>query len=176
MAIRSRTVRSREGQRRLSTWLFIAGGWASTAGGVLTFYSSLDATAKGLLPFTVVRSRLLLTTLSDQIAASEEPFGAAGIIVVRATATALGVTALPGPISNTRDDWFVYQPFAMPLTRQYQTSAGNSFNESGIAQYEIDSKAMRKVDTGDDMAIMIETAAGDGARFNLHGRMLVKLH
>ena len=51
------------------------------------------------------------------------------------------------------------------------------FQDGGLNQYEIDSKAMRKVDIGQDLVIVAEASGvGDGFTTVLAGRMLVKVN
>jgi len=43
-------------------------------------------------------------------------------------------------------------------------------------QYAVDSKAMRKVDSGSDIAIVFEQQSAFGAELTIEGRILIKLH
>ncbi len=85
---------------------------------------------------------------SDQPTSVEDQHGAFGAIVVNDIAAALGPTGIPGPFTDGSDDgWLVHQGLA-------QQSA-NSVASQAIG-YEIDSKAMRKIEPGFQLAYMIE--------------------
>ena len=139
----------------------------------------LDATANAALlalrPFTVVRVRGVLWVQSDSVASSRTPFGALGFAVVTDTAAALGVTAVPAPIAAEGSGvWFVYQYFMGHRT--LLTAAGFNGTEDW-GKYEFDSKAMRKVDIGQDIAVVLQNrAAVGGMNYILKYRFLVKLH
>ncbi len=104
---------------------------------------------------------------SDQVAALESPFGAVGVAVVSDEASALGITALPQPYQNQDSGlWFVHQFWAV----SQGADARVTFNH-----FSIDSKAMRKVDVGQDIVELVENASGaDGVQFIWSSRMLIK--
>ena len=163
-------------KKRLSSWFEfqpIASAF-SAGGGTLLF--SLNAAALALRPFTIVRTRFLVGIVSDQLAASETQVGALGMAVVSDQAVAVGVTAIPTPVTDMASDlWFVHQL----LYNEFTFASGVGFNEDGLHQYEIDSKAMRKVDIGQDLVIVGElSGASSTGGFNLTvgGRMLVKVN
>ncbi len=122
---------------------------------------------------TLVRTRGLLTVLSDQASASEEPFGAWGIAKVSDQAFAIGASAIPFPYTNAASDlWLAHGYWACPMVGA--TLVG--FSGSGVQRYEIDSKAMRKLTPDETFVVMIENAnATDGVKFNLDLRLLAKL-
>jgi len=97
--------------RRESVWL--ASGEIFTtfaAANTAVLLTSLGATLLALRPFTVVRTRGILSIQSDQAAAIENQFFAYGHCVVSDQATAIGVTAVPTPdTDDTSDLWFVYE-------------------------------------------------------------------
>ena len=79
---------------------------------------------------------------------------------------------MPAPIANEDSDlWFVWQPF-------FATAGTSSASQSdGWRLFPFDSKAQRKVEEGDDIAVMLENAhATAGLEYILKFRMLVKLH
>ncbi len=97
--------------RRESQWLFWDTSETTLAGAptaVLT--NSLNAIALAFRPFTVVRARLFLQIRSD-IATGGETFGVSmGFCVVSDQAVAIGVTAVPTPVTDKGSDlWFVYE-------------------------------------------------------------------
>ncbi len=136
---------------------------------------TLNAAALALRPFTILRTRLNVSYESDQEAASERSTTGFGIIVANDTATALGPTALPDPDSIAGDpdaDWFVWQ--GMHYSFRLLGAADADLAPFAV-QYEIDSKAMRKVGPNEDIAFMTSINAF-GAFIVLQGRMLVQLH
>ena len=115
----------------------------------------------------------MICVQSDQVAASEWPFGAMGAMVVQEEARAVGITALSGPISEEQDDaWFLYQSFATPIKFSDATGTRN------ISQtWNFDSKAQRKVEDGQAIVFMVENgSATDGLEFLMKLRILVKMH
>ncbi len=99
--------------------------------------ASYNAAALLLRPFTIVRTRLDWWSLSDQVAAAEEPQLALGLMTVSDEAIAVGVTAVPDPITNTDAAWFVYET-AIPAV-QISTAVG--FESPAGTQRIVDSKA-----------------------------------
>ena len=144
---------------------------ASASSAVLI--NSPSATLLALRPFTVVRTRGFLHVASDQVAASELYHGALGCCVVSDQAVAIGVTAVPTPITDRQSDlWFTYEE----LGGQFVFGSATSFMEQGVFR-TYDSKAMRKVDEGDQPIFVIESSTLGGGVEVLHaGRQLIKLH
>ena len=159
-------------QRRKTAWLASADENTFTAvgGGIIDFQSSLNAAALALRPFTIVRVRGMLSMISDQVVASEEPFGAYGMAVVTDQAVTAGVASLPSPITEEGSDvWFMYHFGAAPIN-----SAGVL---TSTATTYFESKAMRKVGIGEDIVQLFENAnSTHGVRYVAKWRMLVKLH
>ena len=166
----SRDVRA----RRQSDWFSVqwVGNTLTVAGG--TLYSSLSAAALALRPFTIVRTRLLVTVRSDQEIATEDQFGAIALAVVSDQAAAIGVTAIPTPITDLDSDlFFVHQMVANSW--QFSTAVGSG---QRFASYDVDSKAMRKVNADQDVVMVgeVDTNAGSGMLLAAGGRMLIKTH
>ena len=136
---------------------------------------SLTAVEIAKLPFTVVRTRGYIWMKSDQVAATREPFGALGMSVVSQAAIAIGVTAVPLPIFDENSDlFFVHQFFMSGFT--FVSAAGFQGADSW-GTYMFDSKAMRKVQEGEDVAVVVENAgSAGGIQFLLKFRLLIKLH
>jgi len=159
---------------RLTQWLDLVPAITtfSASGSVILF--ALTTAEKALRPFTVIRSRLLVGIASDQSAASEDQVAALGIAVVSDQAQAIGVTAVPTPITDLASDlWLMHQL----LYNTFVFGTGVGFQDDGLHQYAIDSKAMRKVEDGEDVVVVGEgSGAGDGFRLTVGGRILVKLH
>ncbi len=160
--------------RRETLWIGVdpAVVGLTVGGGTLTH--ALNASALALRPFTITRSRMTIQWSSDQTAATERQFGAYGLAVVSDEALAIGVTAVPTPVTDSSSDlWLLHQWL---MSQFIVTSAIGS--ESVYQQIDIDSKAMRKVEDGQDIAFVGELATGvsDGFTLLVAGRLLVKLH
>ena len=165
-------ARGRLAPRRSTQWI---ASTAETAVSTLAAASVvLDQSFAFAEPATVIRIRGQLWIRSDTLSASEEPFGAIGMAVVTDQALAIGVTAVPTPITDqSSDNWFLWQPFAQSIA--FLDATGMNFNR--FAQFELESKAMRKVDDGKAVVVVLENAsAAHGMVYLMEFRMLVKLH
>ena len=110
---------------------------------------------------TILRTVGSIAVVSDQTAATENQVGAFGLIVVNDIAAALGVTAIPGPVTDNDDDgWFVYVPIVQKLV--VATAVG--LTES--VRYLFDSRAKRIIHDGTKVALMVENASSASV-FNL---------
>ncbi len=88
-------------------------------------------------------------------------------------ALAIGVTAVPTPNADVNSDlWLLHQWLMNSIQVSSATSVFQAQNN-----YQVDSRAMRKVEEGQDVVGVAEFSA-QGAGFVLidAGRMLVKLH
>jgi len=108
---------------------------------------------------------------SDQAAAIERQAGAWGLAVVSDQAVAVGITAVPTPITEMGSDlWFVYQ-----LVMAKENTLTDRAQPAAI--FQTDSKAMRKVGVGQDIVLVAEaSAAASGTSLIIGGRMLIKNH
>jgi len=170
---RSRGASVSRGPRRKTAWGALGFGTdaALSAENSLVFVGGLTAASLADRPFTIVRVVGNLFVNSDQNAALETPFGAWGMAVVSDQAVAVGVTALPDPVSDANSDlWFAYQGWSAEGT--LSSNAGRP-----TQQLPFDFRAMRKVEEGMDVVIMFGNASvTSGAEFVLNLRFLVKLH
>ena len=142
---------------------------ASTA----AIVSSLNAAALALRPFTIVRTRGYMSLVSDIQSAVENQSASYGGIVVSDQAVAIGVTAVPTPTTDSQSDWFFYEA----LNDKLQFITGVGFQSRSLVRQLIDSKAMRKVEEGQDVITVAETSAiSDGAVVGSFTRILIKLH
>ena len=154
----NRTVRSRFPQRtrRQTDWalgLHFAAPVNIPANSKVLLTAFNPVTLTNHAPGTIVRTRGIVSIVTDNAGASEEQFGGLGCRFVSATAAALGVTALPGPVSDFLDDeWFVLESFIQ------QTQLATAVGEVRGRQYIIDSKAMRKF--GSDVALVVMAENG----------------
>ena len=178
MARRSPTGRFpalRQGQRRETLWVGGIDTQATIAAGANPLLiGSFNAAALALRPFTIVRTRGLISLASDQVAASEIQHAAFGIAIVSDQASAIGVTAIPTPRTDSASDlWFVYEW----LFNEFVLGDSTGFQEGGVKTKEIDSKAMRKVEDGEDLVAVVEGGlVGLGFDFGSFFRVLIKLH
>ena len=166
-------TRAVRGPRRQTAW--VAGpdevSPTTVVAGAADLQSSSNAALLAMRPFTVVRTVGLLFVGSDQIAANEVFFGAFGLAVVSDQASAIGVTAVPTPITDEGSDlWFTFQ-----------YGAGEwRFNTSGSPSamvFPFDSRAMRKVEDGQDVVSVFENAtSGPAIRYLARFRFLIKVH
>jgi len=162
--------------RRESLWLEIVPtstglGAASTA----VLFGGFSADLLGQRPFTIIRTRLNWHVSTDQEIGDEIQQVAMGIAIVSDQALAIGVTAVPTPFTDISSDlWFLHDIIAM---RNLLVGAGATFlNPLGINK-DVDSRAMRKVEEGQDLAFSLETSSqSSGVNVLKAGRMLIKLH
>ncbi len=173
MARKSGFVRRNNVMRRETQWFAgttTSNGLAAASTAVLA--ASLNAAALALRPFTVIRTRGWVHMRSDQVAASELVVVHYGLAVVSDQAVGIGVTAVPTPATDNGSDlWFTYVSGAV--------FENVDANVSGVDQLliPIDSKAMRKVEDGQDVVAVVETDAQSlGAQATAFFRLLIKLH
>ena len=159
--------------RRETIWFDVPRTAATlAASATAALVATLGAPALALRPFTIVRTRGQLWVRSDQSAATEVFIGSLGFAVVSDQAAAIGVSAVPTPATDLGSDlWFVHEAvmgqFALIGTSVTQIVESRPF----------DSKAMRKVEDGQDVAQVVEAGiGGNGCIIESMGRLLVKLH
>ncbi len=88
---------------------------------------------------------------SDQTTNFEFQFGALGMVVVSDLAIAAGAASIPGPVTDAQDDgWFVWQAFLRASSQSVAKHAQQYF--------EWDSKAMRRIEEGFGIGVMVENA------------------
>ena len=106
------------------------------------------------------------------MASDEEPFGALGFAVVSDQASVIGITAVPSPTTDASSSlFFSWTPWFAPI----ETGTVVGFDAQAGQQYEFDSKAMRKVELGEDLVVTIENQnAADGASVLFLARILIK--
>ncbi len=120
----------------------------------------------------MVRVRGMFFWSSDQTAATEFQLASLGMAVVSDQAIAAGAASLPDPVGDEASDlWFVYKSVASGVV------AGAANGNIRGHMVEFDSKAMRKVPEGADIAVMVGNESSTfGLNFQLKFRLLVKLH
>ena len=105
---------------------------------------------------TVLRTVGSIAVYSDQTAAGESQIGAFGMIVVSDAAAAIGITAIPGPATDADDDgWFLYQP----INQRMVVATAVGIDAQGAVNYGFDSKAKRRTESGETIAIVVENSS-----------------
>ena len=177
-AFRSGVVLQR-GQKRATSWIASADSTGITnlaAGAAILDQSFTEAVLQAgqALPSTIIRTRGTLWVQSDQIANIESPFGALGFSVNSEQARVAGVASLPTPINEEGSDLFFLHLFWQAAFTV--VSAVGTGGSEQWSRYDFDSKAMRKIETGNSINVTLENASSShGAAYILKYRMLLKL-
>jgi len=104
----------------------------------------------------------MLYIRSDQSTATEGQIAQYGSVVVSEQAVAIGVTAIPTPVAVSGSDlWFVYETMVSDFTLGgggLAAAGGSKIGES----FPIDSRAMRKVEDGQDVVSVLENGSANG--------------
>jgi len=176
MARKSGFIRRGGKMIRETSWL--AGLFQETtiaAASTATIITTLNAAALALRPFTIVRTRGVVGIRSDQISASESYSAIYAQLVVSEQAAAVGVTAIPTPVTENGSDYFYVMETLFGAV-QFLSAVGAFINGSETDRV-FDSRAMRKVEDGMDIVTVVETtAASNGAIVKTFQRTLIKLH
>ena len=156
-------------RKRETTWFQFQPVRVTIGPGTAVLVFALNAAALALRPFTIVRTRFLLGLRSDQAAVNELQEVGVGLAVVSDQAVGVGVTAIPTPITDMGSNlWFVHQ-------LMYADESALVDKVKPMITVEVDSKAMRKVEVGQDIVVVAETTgASDGAIVVVGGRLLIK--
>ncbi len=133
----------------------------------------LDQSISAASPATIIRTRGTIWCRSDQAGAAEHQMGAVGFAVVSDQALAVGVTAVPTPITDKDSDlFFVHQYFAS----QFVFVTGVGLGDSQWQGYDFDSKAMRKINEEQALVAVVENASASfGLEYILQFATLFKL-
>ncbi len=165
-ATRRAPVRGSRG-RIAPSWTYTQSSAPTTvAAGSITLLATFTPATE--FDVTVLRTRAHIEVFSDQSAGVEFQCGAFGMCVVSDRAAAAGVASLPRPSSDGGDDiWFLHQPFMT-----HGTAAISAFTN----WMDLDSKAMRKVENGQVIVVLVENFSGTtGLLFQDSIRVLAKL-
>jgi len=164
-----RFTRSRSGSDRKSLWLQFTTVDTTIAAGAATLIFTLNAAALALRPFTVIRTHFGFLQFSDQAAVIENQLVAVGMAIVSDQAVAVGITAIPTPMTESGSSlWFAHK-----LLYSREQSITDRAQPAGV--WDLDSKAMRKVEVGSDLAIVLENSTvGSGSVTAIGGRILIK--
>ncbi len=136
--------------------------------------TTLNAAALLLRPFTIIRSRMLISYGSDQSGASEANMAIFSEQVVTEVAAAAGVTSIPTPLTEIDADYYTYAPIAFNFN--FGTAASFTDVRGSGGYTVVDSKAMRKVDVDDDVVQVVQQQVAVGGLISVVGRTLIKLH
>ncbi len=161
--------------RRSTVWIQVGEtNNTITSASTAVLFTGLDATSLTLRPLTVVRTHVQLHMASDQEVADEIQQCALSFAVVSEQALAIGVTAVPTPFTDAGSDAFFYW---QQLTTRFLLGSAVGFSGDFGVWKDTESKAMRKVEEGEDIAAVIESSSlSNGFNFIKSGRMLLKLH
>jgi len=168
-----------QSQRRATEWFGgISTAFNSTvlAAGVKAIVTQIDtrlAATNPRVPFTIIRVRGLLAVGATSGAAGVFPHGAFGIAVVNGESFDGGIGTIPSPGNESADDrWLYHTYFAMPGNLVTITA-----NLVANTQVTIDSRAKRKVTSGDVVVFVIENLSNvDGFEFVFNARTLLMVH
>ena len=166
--------RGRAGSPRLTVWAGLPAVEVTlAAANSSALIISLGAAGLALRPFTIIRTRGIFFARSDQTAALENYGVAFGGAVVSDQASAIGVTAVPTPDTDRDSDlFFLYEEIA----GTFGFISGTGARDIGHLR-SFDSKAMRKVEEGQDIVFTLEnTSVSLGSLSRISGRVLLKLH
>ena len=152
---------------RENIWFEFAPVDTTVASGSAIIFS-LNAVALALRPFTIVRTRVALALKSDQSAAIEVQAAGFGIAVVSDQAVAVGISAVPTPISELGSSlWLMHSLI-------YGDESDLTDRTRPQTNQTLDSKAMRKVEVGQDLIWVVEKATpSQGLILTAGGRMLI---
>ena len=166
-------VVARSRSKRQTMWLFFSTVETTLAGAPsVAITNALNAAALALRPFTIVRFRGVIYVTSDQLAANERFGVSVGAAVVSDQSVGIGVTAVPTPVTDQGSGlFFMYETiFGRTLAG---SGAGTGVPSNSGYERVFDSKAMRKVDVGQDVIMTVENEIA-GVNVITSGRMLIK--
>jgi len=179
--------RPNRGLRRKTSW---SGGPQSATGGAPSGDISTSAAVLGGIgsaaaqeAITVVRIRGQFLCYLTVAAAADEGFsGAVGIGLVKSPAFQAGVASVPTPITEDDDENWLWHQYFHLASSDIITGAASQDQDTVMAltagfRAEIDSKAMRKMDSGDTLYCAVEVTEVGTCTMNwwLNCRVLAKL-
>ena len=170
MAHRRLPVRA-GGPKRQVTWIGPADQpYVAVASTVSVLLASFDPNAAGLAKPTVVRTRGQVSVKPEAFTGDVDIVGAFGMCVVTDQAFGIGITAIPDPFDQAEwDGWFVWRSFSYHL--EFSTAENILL---GSWDFEVDSKAMRKVGDNETIVLMAQSQIG-AFRISAPVRLLLKL-
>jgi len=148
------------GRKRKTTWIGPADqGYVGVASAGATLVASFDvsqAANSAAIGATIVRTRGMISIRPQSVTADLDIVGAFGVGVVSSQALAVGITAVPEPFDEADwDGWMVWRSFSYAL--EVVSEIGEHFIEW---DFEVDSKAMRKLGEGDAFVLVAQSQQG----------------
>ena len=164
------------GAKRQTSWFDIVPVSVVHTAGSAILLASLTSAEKARRPFTIVRTHLAFQFGTDQLIASETFGLGIGMCVVSDQAAAVGVSAVPTPITDLASDlWFIHQIAMGELL--FGSGIGFIEDAGPATTVLIDSKVMRKVNDDQDIILVSEGLGLDsGFGLTVAGRLLIKEH
>jgi len=122
---------------------------------------------------TIIRTRGHIAIMTDQAAAAQEDqIGAVGMAIASDQAVAVGVGSLPTPYTDQDSDlWFMHQYFV----NRTRVDSASVHSASGLNIFPFDSKAMRKMEEGQTLIVVVENGGGHGLVYMLNYSVLFKV-
>ena len=162
--------------RRRTSWEEGPGGTTltSSAGSNTNIVGSGAAANEDGLTLLRLRGRLN-AVLAVCSAAGDGFQGAFGIGIVKAPAFAIGITAVPSPITEQNDeDWLYWTPISC---HGGDATAGSRNWDRSLIDTVVDTKAMRKLNAGDTIYSVLEVIEIGTAELDLFfdSRILVAI-
>jgi len=122
--------------------------------------ASGGATLIGSAPFaepsTIIRTRGQVSIIPSTAGADLNIVGAFGIGIVTSEALAAGVASVPEPFTDADwGGWYVWRSFSYNL--EFSDATGLNFLNWN---FEVDSKAMRKITTNESLVLVAESQGG----------------
>ena len=104
---------------------------------------------------TLVRTRGQFMALRSSVPAAQVILrGVLGIIIVSTDAQAIGISGIPGPLTDSENDWVVWSPFTL------LSGSSADFRAQGQSnRVDFDSRGMRKMKIGDVLSVVVEVEA-----------------
>ncbi len=168
-----RTFRPRAARRK-TVWIGTAIASTVTVGsGLSVIHSSFDPSALSILAGTLVRVRGMVLARPTTFGADSSWGGAFGLAVVSDEAFSQGASACPNPITDQSSNKFFTW---IPWFTDFRLTSTFVAEFNSFSRYDFDVKAMRKVNEGDTIVVMIENSVAEGALFAIQFRMLLLLH
>ena len=161
------------GKRRATEWVASADqGSQAVASNTKVLLQSFTPTEQQ----TIIRSRGIIYVAPAAITGSLELQGAFGIAVVSNQALAAGAASIPGPWTEASwDGWLAWVPWAFRVDIGAGQATGPTLVGENIGTtYQLDSKAMRKVELNESIVIMAESQVS-AVNVTTPFRMLFKL-
>ncbi len=162
--------------RRQTDWIGGSSGQAfttlATTDSVIQLsFDTRTAGQRPAAPFTITRCRGSLHVVPGAMSADTTGVGALGACVVSGEAFDAGIASIPTPWTESGDDRWFYHTY-WSLAGRFDTAPVWS-----VPMIDIDSKAMRKVESGDVIVWVVENfISGVSLNVFLNQRTLVKVH